>query len=320
MIIKSKKKIDKNVLRVFILSIALFHRWVFLSKKGYQETDEAIQTSVITKLKGVSVTNTSESGVLVWGPEDYVIPPQVKTVTLLHPIHIRAFGRCIRKDENSTSTCEIYGWCPTERKYKPQGPLLANAENFTIYIKNFIRFSKFAFSKSNVLKTNDDSYLKKCRYDEELHPYCPIFRLGEITRRAGHNFQDMAAFGGSIGIMIEWDCDLDKGDSRCHPRYHFTRLDISSDKTVAMGFNFRHTRYYKNEAGESYRSLFKVYGVRFNIMVNGKAGKFSIIPTAINVGSGLALMGAVSIRCYSASVKFCLFDKCDNSDTKNKFN
>uniref|UniRef100_A0A673BVQ1 Purinergic receptor P2X, ligand-gated ion channel, 8 n=1 Tax=Sphaeramia orbicularis TaxID=375764 RepID=A0A673BVQ1_9TELE len=314
-IVAKNKKVGILYRLIQLSIIGYIIGWVFLSKKGYQETDEAIQTSVITKLKGVSVTNTSESGVLVWGPEDYVIPPQVKTVTLLHPIHIRAL-----KDENSTSTCEIYGWCPTERKYKPQGPLLANAENFTIYIKNFIRFSKFAFSKSNVLKTNDDSYLKKCRYDEELHPYCPIFRLGEITRRAGHNFQDMAAFGGSIGIMIEWDCDLDKGDSRCHPRYHFTRLDISSDKTVAMGFNFRHTRYYKNEAGESYRSLFKVYGVRFNIMVNGKAGKFSIIPTAINVGSGLALMGAVSIRCYSASVKFCLFDKCDNSDTKNKFN
>uniref|UniRef100_A0A8C6T232 Uncharacterized protein n=1 Tax=Neogobius melanostomus TaxID=47308 RepID=A0A8C6T232_9GOBI len=51
--------------------------WVFVSKKGYQETDESIQSSVITKLKGVSVTNTSESGLLVWGPEDYVIPPQV---------------------------------------------------------------------------------------------------------------------------------------------------------------------------------------------------------------------------------------------------
>lgn len=60
------------------------HRWVFLSKKGYQETDEAIQSSVITKLKGVSVTNTTESGLLVWGPEDYVIPPQVKTFTPHH--------------------------------------------------------------------------------------------------------------------------------------------------------------------------------------------------------------------------------------------
>lgn len=55
-------------------------RWVFLSKKGYQEKDEAILSTVITKLKGVSVTNTTESaGVLIWGPEDYVIPPQVKT-------------------------------------------------------------------------------------------------------------------------------------------------------------------------------------------------------------------------------------------------
>lgn len=58
---------------------AVIHRWVFLSKKGYQETDEALQSSVITKLKGVTVTNTTESGLLVWGPEDYVIPPQVKT-------------------------------------------------------------------------------------------------------------------------------------------------------------------------------------------------------------------------------------------------
>jgi hypothetical protein len=70
----------------------------------------------------------------------------------------------------------------------------------------------------------------------------------------------------------------------------------------------------------------KAYGIRFDVIVNGKvcgragraeggwrgpgsgspaptplipvfvlqAGKFSIIPTIINVGSGLALMGAVS--------------------------
>lgn len=32
-------------------------------------------------------------------------------------------------------------------------------------------------------------------------------------------------------------------------------------------------------------------------MVNGKAGKFNIIPTIINVGSGLALMGAGAFFC-----------------------
>ncbi|KAM7399612.1 hypothetical protein PAMP_018874 [Pampus punctatissimus] len=310
--------------------------WVFVSKKGYQETDEAVQSSVITKLKGVSVTNTTESGLLVWGPEDYVIPPQGEAVLFVVTNFLETpnqklgycaespkvldgrcqddkdcengkmvvaghgvkSGRCLRKDDNSSGTCEIFGWCPTERKFKPQRALLANAENFTIYIKNFIQFPKFQFTKSNVLDTTDESYLKKCQYDAELNPYCPIFRLGDITRRAGYKFQDMATFGASIGIMIQWDCDLDKGYSSCHPQYKFTRLDISvSNKTITVGFNFRHTRYYKNAAGETFRSLFKVYGVRFNIMVHGKAGKFSIVPTAINVGSGLALMGAGAFFC-----------------------
>lgn len=45
--------------------------------------------------------------------------------------------------------------------------------------------------RSNVLETSDEFYLKRCRYDEEVHPYCPIFRLGDITQRAGYKFQDM---------------------------------------------------------------------------------------------------------------------------------
>ncbi|XP_038548807.1 P2X purinoceptor 5-like [Micropterus salmoides] len=335
-IVAKNKKVGILYRLIQLSIIGYIIGWVFLSKKGYQETDEAIQSSVITKLKGVSVTNTTESGLLVWGPEDYVIPPQGEAVLFVVTNFLETpnqklgycaeslkvldghcrddedcedgkmvvagngimSGRCLRKDEKSIGTCEIYGWCPIERKFIPQRPLLTNAGNFTIYIKNFIQFSKFTFSKSNVLETTDGSYLRKCRYDEELNPYCPIFRLGDITRRAGYNFQDLATFGGSIGIMIQWDCDLDKGYSNCHPQYRFTRLDISvSNKTITTGFNFRHTRYFKNAAGESYRSLFKVFGVRFNIMVHGKAGKFSIIPTAVNVASGLALMGAGAFFC-----------------------
>lgn len=53
------------------------HRWVFVVKKGYQEREEAIQTSVITKLKGVTLTNSSETGLHLWSAEDYVIPPNV---------------------------------------------------------------------------------------------------------------------------------------------------------------------------------------------------------------------------------------------------
>ncbi|XP_033833080.1 P2X purinoceptor 5-like [Periophthalmus magnuspinnatus] len=335
-IVAKNKKVGVLYRLIQLTIIGYIIGWVFLSKKGYQETDESIQSSVITKLKGVSVTNTSESGVVVWGPEDYVIPPQgegvlfVVTNFLETPNQQLGYcaesskvvdgrcrsdadcrgghtvvagnglmsGRCIVSDVNSTGTCEIYGWCPVEKKFKPQRALLANAENFTIYIKNFIQFPKFSFSKSNVLETSDESYLKSCRYDEQIHPYCPIFELGDITRRAGYNFQDMAVYGGSVGIMIDWDCDLDKGYSQCHPQYYFTRLDTTAcNRSVAMGFNFRHTRYFKHHTGEIHRSLFKVYGVRFNIMVHGKAGKFSIIPTAISVGSGLALMGAGAFFC-----------------------
>uniref|UniRef100_A0A8C5ERV7 P2X purinoceptor n=1 Tax=Gouania willdenowi TaxID=441366 RepID=A0A8C5ERV7_GOUWI len=333
-IVAKNKKVGVLYRLIQLSIIGYLIGWVFIKKKGYQETDESIQSSVITKVKGVSVTNTSESGVLLWGPEDYVVPPQgeaclfIITSFLETPNQRLGFcaespkvldghcqhdsdckegrlvvagngvtsGQCLKKNTNSTGTCEIYGWCPIEKYFKPKGPQLKNAENFTIYIKNFVQFPKFSFSKSNVLETADGSYLKKCRYNEEINPYCPIFRLGDITKRAGYDFQDMATFGGSIGISIEWDCDLDKGYSHCHPKYHFVRLDINvSNNSISKGFNFRHTRYYKSTEGQSYRSLFKVYGVKFNIMVHGMAGQFSIVPTAINLGAGLALLGAVSI-------------------------
>nr|XP_019950467.1 PREDICTED: P2X purinoceptor 5-like [Paralichthys olivaceus] len=247
-IVSKNKRVGVLYRLIQLSTIGYIIGWVFVSKKGYQETDEAVQSSIITKLKGVSVTNTSESGLLVWGPEDYVIPPQgdailfVVTNFLETPNqklgqcaesskvldgHCRydkdceegkmvvagngiMSGRCLREDVNSTGTCEIYGWCPIERKLNSQRPLLKNAENFTIYIKNFIQFPKFKFSKSNVLETTDDSYLKKCRYDEELHPYCPIFRLGDITQRAGYKFNDMATY---VSILTAYRQDGDKSTS-----------------------------------------------------------------------------------------------------------
>lgn len=47
--------------------------------------------------------------------------------------------------------------------------------------------------RSNVLETADDSFLKECSFDKERNAYCPIFRLGDLTRWSGYDFQDMAA-------------------------------------------------------------------------------------------------------------------------------
>ncbi|KAL7390308.1 hypothetical protein ABVT39_018628 [Epinephelus coioides] len=171
---------------------------------------------------------------------------------------------------NSTGTCEIHAWCPVEHSRRPTEPLLSEAENFTIYIKNFIRFPKFEFSKSNVLETSDESYLKKCTYDKEENLYCPIFRLGDVVSWTRNDFQEMAAKGGSVGILIEWNCDLDKDSSQCNPEYSFTRLDMNLNNSVTSGYNFRYARYFKDEKGETFRTLYKVYGIRFDIMINGQ--------------------------------------------------
>uniref|UniRef100_A0AAZ3R8S4 P2X purinoceptor n=1 Tax=Oncorhynchus tshawytscha TaxID=74940 RepID=A0AAZ3R8S4_ONCTS len=297
-IIVGSKRVG-SLYRVIQLSIiGYLVGYVFLSKKSYQTKEESIQSTVMTKLKGVAVTNTSEFGQMVWGPVDYVIPPQGEAVFFIVTNFIETpnqklgncaespnvpdghckgdedcaegelvvaghgvrTGRCLRDNGKSNGTCEIYSWCPIERRCQPQ---------------------------ANVQDTADKFHLKKCRYDEALEPYCPIFRLGDIVNQTGHSFQDMALKGGIIGILIGWECDLDRDPSECQPRYDFTHIDVNVSR--------EHARYFKTGSGESYRTHFKVFGIRINIMVHGKAGKFCIIPTIIHIGSGLACIGGVSI-------------------------
>ncbi|XP_042823753.1 P2X purinoceptor 5 isoform X2 [Panthera tigris] len=310
-VIAKNKKVGLlyRLLQVSILTYLVV--WVFLVKKGYQDTDTSLQSSIITKVKGVTFTNTSELGERLWDVADYVIPPQSESIPdalcyrdsdcppgepVVAGNGVRT-GRCLRVGNMQRGTCEIFAWCPVETKSRPAKPLLGKAEDFTIYIKNFIRFPKFNFSKTNVLDTKDKAFLKSCHFGPE-NPYCPIFRLGSVVSWTGSNFQEIALQGGVIGIQIEWDCDLDKASSECNPRYSFSRLDNKfSENSISSGYNFRFAKYYRDGAGVEFRTLMKAYGIRFDVMVNGKAGKFNIIPTIINIGSGVALMGAGAFFC-----------------------
>ncbi|XP_067162855.1 P2X purinoceptor 6 isoform X2 [Apteryx mantelli] len=319
--------------------------WVFLVKKGYQETDSAPRVSVITKLKGISVTEVKDAGNRLWDVADYVKPPQGENtfflVTNLIITTKQAQGTCpespsvldgiCREDAdcpvgnpvvrgngiktgkcvmfNTThSTCEIYSWCPVENDTLPRKPLLAEAENFTLFIKNNVNFTKFNFSKDNTLQTNDPTYFKSCTYDPFFSPFCPVFRIRDMVEAAGETFGNLALLGGSIGVYIKWDCDLDHPAALCQPQYSFSLQD--------RNYNFRTASYYWDPQKRHYRSLLKLYGIRFDISVHGQAGKFSIIPVAVSLGASIALLGAGLMMAASHLTLPCVEEGYSASLTK----
>lgn len=112
------------------------------------------------------------------------------------------------------------------------------------------------------------TYMKKCLYHKILHPLCPVFSLGYVVRESGQDFRSLAEKGGVVGITIDWECDLDWHVRHCKPIYQFHGL--YGEKNLSPGFNFRFARHFVQN-GTNRRHLFKVFGIRFDILVDGKA-------------------------------------------------
>uniref|UniRef100_A0ABM5F2P9 P2X purinoceptor n=1 Tax=Pogona vitticeps TaxID=103695 RepID=A0ABM5F2P9_9SAUR len=335
-LIKSRKVGLMNRL-VQLAILAYVIGWVFVWQKGYQETDSVVSSVTTkvkgialtnTSKLGLRIWDVADYVVPPQGENSVFImtnmiitlnqtqgrcPEQLDKTTRCHSdadceegytgIHSNGVqtGRCVVYDPANVTikTCEVFAWCPVEDDDKvPQPAFLKAAENFTLLVKNNIWYPKFNFTKRNILPSINQTYLKNCTYHAETDPFCPIFRLGDMVEAAGQNFQEMAVEGGVMGLQINWKCDLDKPASRCVPKYTFRRIDNKDvAHTVSPGYNFRFAKYFRNADGVESRTLIKAYGIRFDIMVFGKAGKFNIIPTMINIGSGLALFGVATVLC-----------------------
>ncbi|XP_039612714.1 P2X purinoceptor 1 [Polypterus senegalus] len=302
--------------------------WVFIYEKGYQSEDGII-SSVSVKVKGVTSTNDSDHGFRVWDVADYVFPEQGDDSFLVMtnfistrqqqghcpelpgPLTICSSdndckygplengiktGKCVEYNNSAKKTCEIYGWCPVENDSNiPSPALLLEAERFTVFIKNTITFPEFKVTRSNLDESITKSYLANCTYEKD--PLCPIFKLGNLIQTAGFDFNEVALKGGAVGIVIKWDCNLDFPEKYCRPTYDVHGLyGGGKQSSASLGYNFRYAKYFMEEKIEK-RTLYKVFGIRFDIIVHGKAGKFDIIPTMTAIGSGVGIFGVATVVC-----------------------
>ncbi|XP_075753983.1 P2X purinoceptor 2 isoform X2 [Pelodiscus sinensis] len=326
MVVKSRKL---GVLYRGVQGLILFYFvwYVFIVQKGYQERETGPESSVVTKVKGVT-----RSPSRVWDVEEYVKPAEGGSVFSIitrvevtpsqtletcpesqevpHAAcradsdclpghmdmlgHGERTGRCVPYYRGQGKTCEVTAWCPVEDGHTVSESLGEMAAQFTILIKNNIHFPRFRFSKGNV-KDDQTGYLSACTFNETTALYCPIFRLGSIVEQAGENFTALAEQGGVVGVIISWDCNLDLPRSACNPRYSFRRLDPKAARG-SVGYNYRFAKYY-NCNGTRARSLVKAYGIRVDVIVHGQAGKFSLIPTIINLATALTSVGVGSFLC-----------------------
>ncbi|XP_068096783.1 P2X purinoceptor 2 [Hyperolius riggenbachi] len=318
-----------TIYRLLQLLIILYFAWyVFVVQKGYQARETGPESAVITKVKGVSTSKAPRGARKIWDVAEYVKPPEGGSVftiitktesTKLQTLgkcpesksvidarcisaddckdgemqvlgHGIQTGRCVNSTRGSMKTCEIHAWCPLEDETVTSESLEEFVANFTILIKNNIHFPQFGFSKGNI---EGDNALN-CTYHPIRSPSCPIFTVGFIVSEAGVNFTEIAFKGGIIGVIINWNCNLDLHHSKCRPQYSFRRLDLQNN--ISTGYNYRFAKYYNINDTEA-RILIKVYGIRIDVIVHGQAGKFSLIPTIINLATALTSIGVGSVFC-----------------------
>ena len=255
---------------------------------------------IITQNQTSSVCAESSD---VWGAQCYSDDdclPVGKPLLLGHGV---TNGSCNIK----TSTCFVKAWCPIENDDLTTNATyqrLLGVEDFTILIKNFVYFQFYKIRRHNILDNASEEFLENCTYEPDTSPFCPVFRISDIlaivNAKSGHSKtveqEDIYLIGGVISIRISWDCNFDHTLESCKPKYEFDRLD-NRNLNASKGYNYRYAHNYFDEYVTERRQLIKAFGILFIINVEAKAGKFNVVPTLLNLGSGLALLSVTTILC-----------------------
>ncbi|CAF1495836.1 unnamed protein product [Adineta steineri] len=302
-----------RILQFTVLAyIFLYIVWI---RKGYQRFQEPRGSSVI-KVKGIGRVNISNPHVYpenkvqaLWDASEFGIPPieenaffiaTRKIITydqtvgicpsaLLEKVFCNAThntckqgtisnntlgfqtGNCVPSLEDKTIlVCEIEAWCPEE------------GANSTGTVKNGTDFL--------------------CRFRSKTARQCPIFQIGYILQKLKEqdpriNLSALYHQGGLIEIRQNWNCNFDSYKDRtdCFPVYDFDLLQKGDDK-LSPGINYRFADKYRMN-GIEYRTLTKMFGLRFVLTITGEAGKFDFYFLFLAVGSGISCMVIADFVC-----------------------
>lgn len=305
-------------------------------KRGYQDRDPSLISSVTLKVKGIGTFDKNQSMTL--DNADFIIPPQENNALFIMTNFIRTdqqrkrcaegfdtrdavctndthcqslgpyppksngrwTGRCLPEGR-----CEMEGWCPVENDHVVPEPIM-DSLNFTILVKNFVEFTRFGISRTNIF--HDADGIQSCHYHPVNDKLCPVFRVGDLLNLVEPDNDErhkMLISGGVVRIKIDWMCNLDLGQENCKPEYSFGRLDSRSrDEQFSVGFNFRYASHWKAKK-RAHRTLTKAFGLRLIVTVNGEAGRFDFLVLTLNIGSMIGVLGLATFICDIVALYFC---------------
>lgn len=204
-------------------------------------------------------------------------------------------GRCVESPENRTvNVCEVRAWCPEELSQSTEYVVNASdVAEYTVYLKTLVTFIAFDINLRNVRDATDFT----CRYDPKKDPACPILRIGDILSGLDTNKEALFKNGGLVEIRQLWDCNFDYNHEKCFPEYSFNILQSGDDRN-SPGINYR-TAVNTRVDDKDYRTLSKIYGLRFVITISGTSGRFNIVNLVVAIGSGIGFMVISDIVCDS---------------------
>ncbi|CAF1190261.1 unnamed protein product [Rotaria sordida] len=95
--------------------------YLMIHKKGYQETDTSIISSITLKVKGIGYNQTGQNQTLVIDGADYIVPPQENNALFLMTNFIRTdqeHKRCSESPDESKSSCTDDAYCIANRNFQ----------------------------------------------------------------------------------------------------------------------------------------------------------------------------------------------------------